>query len=118
MGPARRTSWKNHSMPDERERLDYAPFFDDAEADQLRLGLLPKEMEDKWFIFFEEGWLYFHRSWTGHCIFSMRLDGSPAGVRTVEVWVNRNRDQYNSAGSKADIELLGQLISNKLLGRR
>lgn len=104
-------------MPGKRERLDYAPFFQDSEADQLQLGLIPEEMEDKWFIFFEEGWLNFHRSWTGHCIFSMRLEGSPAGVRTIEVWVNRNMDQYNSQGSTADIELLDGLIKNYLLSR-
>ncbi|MBA4104238.1 MAG: hypothetical protein C0485_00645 [Pirellula sp.] len=117
MEPARRMSWQSHPMPAEREMLNYAPFFDDVEAEQLRLGLLPREMEDKWFVFFEEGWLYFHRSWTGHCIFSMRLDGSPAGVRTLEVWVNRNKDQYNSAGSESDIKLLERLISNQLLRR-
>ena len=104
-------------MPSDRDRLEYVPFFDDVEAEQLRLGLVPELMEDKWFIYFEDGWLYFHRSWTGHCIFSLKLDGSPAGVRTVEAWVNRDKKQYNSAGPRSDIELLDSLIRNRLLSR-
>ena len=102
-------------MPKEREKLDYAPFFSDSEAAQIELGFVPKEMEDKWFIFHEEGWLHFHRSWTGYCVFSMRLDGSPAGVRTTEAWVNRNKAEYNSQSSFDDIDLLDCLIKNKLL---
>lgn len=102
-------------MPEEREQLDYAPFFDDSEGEQLRNGYIPTSMDDKWFMFHEQGWLYFHRSWTGHCIFAMRLDGSPAGVRTIEVWVNRNKDQYASQGAEKDIEILEGLINDKLL---
>ena len=31
-------------------------------------------MEDKWFIFMENGILYFHRSWTGVCIYQVHFD--------------------------------------------
>jgi hypothetical protein len=72
-------------------------------------------MDDKWFIFFEKGWLYFHRSWTGHCIYAVRLDGSPAGVRIVEAWANRDREQYVSAGTETDKQLIEQLIRTRLL---
>jgi hypothetical protein len=102
-------------MPPNRERLDVLLLFSDAEAEQMVQGHIPADMDDKWFIFFEDGWLYFHRSWTGHCIYAIRLDGSPAGVRVVEAWVNRDKDQYNSAGEDTDKRMVEQLIRTRLL---
>jgi hypothetical protein len=102
-------------MPAERERLDLPMLYSDADAEQMMKGHIPSNMDDKWFIFFENGWLYFHRSWTGHCIFAVRLDGFPAGVRVVEAWVNRDASQYNSPGVDADKQLVEQLIGSCLL---
>lgn len=102
-------------MPAERERMDLPLLFSDADAEQMIEGHIPDDMDDKWFIFFEEGWLYFHRSWTGHCIYAVRLDGSPAGVRIAEAWVNRNRDEYNSPGLDTDNRMVEQLIRTRLL---
>ena len=107
--------WKNEPLPSEKEALDYDRFFDDAEAELLREGHLPVDMDDKWFIYFEEGWLNFHRSWTGHCIYSIKLDGSPAGVRVTESWVNRNPEQYQMNDTQQDRALLNSLIENFLL---
>ncbi len=84
-------SWKHLLQPIERESLGFEAWFTDAEAKQLMHGFVSKQMEDKWFIYFEDGWLRFHRSWTGAYIYALRLDGSPAGVRVAESWVNRNR---------------------------
>lgn len=102
-------------MPAERERLDLLLLFSDADVEQITHGHVPSDMDDKWFIFFEDGWLYFHRSWTGHCIFAVRLDGSPNGVRVIEAWVNRNQEQYNSPGADADRRMVEQLIQSHLL---
>ena len=30
-------------------------------------------MEDKWFIYWKEGMLFFQRSWTGFCIYVVRF---------------------------------------------
>ena len=102
-------------MPAERERLDLPLLFTDADAEQMRKGHVPSDMDDKWFIFFENGWLYFHRSWTGHCVYAVRLDGSPNGVRVIDAWVNRDAEQYNSPGSDADKQMIEQLIRSRLL---
>lgn len=67
--PATRNSWKIGPLPNEREHIDLPLIFDDTEGEKLRLGHIPEDMDDKWFIFFEKGWLYFYRSWTGDCIF-------------------------------------------------
>lgn len=102
-------------MPPERERVDLWLLFSDAEGERIREGHIPLYMEDKWFIFFENGWLYFHRSWTGYCIYAVRLDCSPGGVRVVEAWANRDQQQYYSPGMKTDKHMVEQLMRSYLL---
>ena len=61
-------------------QLPYDRFFYDSEAKKILDGFKPRDMDDKWFIYAEEGWVYFIRSWSGKYIFGLKLDGSPAGV--------------------------------------
>jgi hypothetical protein len=112
-----RTSWKTLPLPTQREALSFQAFYSDADAEQISKGLIPEEMEDKWFIFHELGWVYFHRSWTGSCIYWLKLDGSPAGVRVTESWVNRDREQYNVTDTVFDREFLRCLIDRLLLDK-
>lgn len=81
----------------------------------MRLGFLPQNMDDKWFVYFADGWLNFHRSWTGAHIYALKLDGSPFGVRVVEAWVSRDEEQYRSPGIEHDQEFVVSLI-NSLFG--
>jgi len=78
-------------------------------------GLVPGRMEDKWFIYYEDGWLRFHRSWTGAFIYALRLDGSPAGMRVTQSWVNRNPQQYKETDTAYDRKLVRFLIDTLLL---
>lgn len=112
---ASRSSWNNLPPPVEREDLDFHALFTDSEFDQLALGLVPEQMEDKWFIFFEDGWLRFHRSWTGAFIYALRLDGSPAGVRVVDSWVNRNPKEYSGTDTEHDRKLVRFIVDALLL---
>jgi hypothetical protein len=108
-------SWKHQDAPVEREDLGFEAVFTDADAEQLMLGVIPQQMEDKWFIYFADGWLRFHRSWTGAWIYALRLDGSPTGVRIIESWVNRNPQQYTARDTAYDRRLVAFLIDALLL---
>lgn len=46
-------------MPGQKSRLELQRIFTDQEYQRFCLGLIPEEMEDKWFIFEEGGWLRF-----------------------------------------------------------
>jgi hypothetical protein len=111
------SSCKRLEAPAEREDLKLQALFADADAERMMQGFIPKAMEDKWFIYFEDGWLFFHRSWTGALIYALRLDGSPAGVRVIEAWVNRNPDQYKLKDTEFDRKLVRYLIDSILLGK-
>ena len=84
--------------------------FTDATGELMREGVIPREMEDKWFIYFKDGWLNFHRSWTGAHVFALRLEGSPGGVRVVDGWVSRDGAHYRSTGIEDDRKRVIQLI--------
>ena len=120
MTRATRTSWKTLPTPAQREPLEFAADFSNAETELLVMGLIPKGMEDKWFIYFEgpanrHGWLLFHRSWTGACIYGLQLEGSPAGARVVDSWVSRDPAQYKGTDVDYDRKLLRFLIDAFLL---
>jgi hypothetical protein len=71
---ATRSDWKTEPPnPDERLDLDYTRALTLPEYRWLTLGKTPITMEDKWFIFFEDGSLYFHRSWIGFPVFEVEM---------------------------------------------
>lgn len=114
---ATRDSWKTKQMPKLKTRLQLDLTFSTEEYQRISLGLVPEQMEDKWFIYLEGEWLYFHRSWTGHCIYQLRLEPDGNGYKVAEAWVNRNPDQYTEADDSYDATLLTFLIERLLLGK-
>jgi hypothetical protein len=83
------TNFKRLPPPQKREKLDIAAMFSDAEGGRMRQGFIPRDMDDRWYVYFQDGWLNFHRSWTGAHIYALKLDGSPFGVRVVDGWGGR-----------------------------
>jgi hypothetical protein len=118
MEAAERASWKTQPMPDARARLAYTRAFDAAEHARLTRGIVPVQMEDKWFVFYEAPWLWFHRSWTGVAIYAVRLRVEEPGSAVEEAWVNRAPDQYRETDDSHDAAMLSFLIERILLGRR
>lgn len=118
MALATRASWNLQPPPDEREYFEFPMEFSTLDWEKMKLGYIPKNDDDKWFIFFEDGWLYFHRSWTGSCIYGVRLGNSPNGVRITSAWASRDREVYKSPGLEADIRAVHGLIHTRLLPRR
>ncbi len=119
-GPKERVfkdQWKTIDKPDRFVPLELELFVTDSDAERLQAGLLPKAMEDKWFVYFQDGWLYFHRSWTGALIYWLKFDGSPGGVRVTESYVSRQEGQYKGSDADYDRKLCTFLIENLLLNK-
>ena len=68
------TSWK-HEPFKEVVPIPYQAAFDGKQFAKLKEGLIPEQMEDKWFIYYEEPNLFIHRSWTGQPVYRLRLVG-------------------------------------------
>ena len=108
-------SWKNYQI-DNPKQIDIDLHFTNKQFLKLTQGLVPQEMEDKWFIYFENDWLYFHRSWTGSAIYKAQLHKENNGYYINEFWAERNRDKHNNDDDNADIETFSFLIAKGLLG--
>src|ERR1700756_5544565 len=111
------TSWKTLPPPEQREPLGFTAEFTDAETELLVFGLIPREMEDKWFICLHQGWLLFHRSWTGACIYGLRLEAVRGGARVTDSWVSRDPAQHKGVDVGYDRKLVRFLIDALLLRR-
>ena len=83
---------------------------------RLKRGFVAESMEDRWHIFFKDPWLHFVRSWTGFCVYKVRIEKRGEVYKAAEVWVNRDRRQYGGDDTREETELWSFLIGRLLLG--
>jgi hypothetical protein len=115
MDVATRSSWKTLSPPKSCEPSRFEGTFSDGEYQLIRKGVIPKAMEDKWFIFLEIDSLHFHRSWTGAEIYCIRLQQAGDVWRVSDSWVNRDPEQYRGSDLAYERELLRFIIDGLML---
>jgi hypothetical protein len=101
-------------MPDERANVPYARTFTGPEYIRLQRGLVPEQMEDKWFIFCEAPWLFLHRSWTGVCVYAVKLRADGEGAAVEEACVNRVPEEYRETDIEHDAKILAFLVDRLL----
>ena len=115
---AERRHWKiklnDISQP---KRINFSMQFTDEQFYKITNGLIPEEMEDKWFVFFENNWLYFHRSWTGYCQFKIRItkEKDEKQYCVKEFYAERNPERYKCVDDTEDIKKISFLIICGLL---
>ncbi len=105
-----RASWMTLPRPSIMARLDLEAEFSPADAACLMRGHVPTAMEDRWFSYFEDGWLNLHGSWTGAHIFGLRLEESAGRVKVVESWVSRHKSHYTNDDPEVDRELVRAVL--------
>ena len=115
---AKSTDWKTEKMPDELASLDFQRVYSSEEFDRIKLGLIPREMEDKWFIYYEDHTLNIHRSWTGYHMYQITIQSQEDNTyKVIQTLVNRNKSQYNQPNDEYDVLLIDYLIERLLLGK-
>ena len=102
-------------MPKEHISLRVKKTYSIGELKKIRLGVIPQQMEDKWFIYFEDNKLYCHRSWTGFCIYIAEFSVNKTDCSINNIIVNRDREQYSESDNSYDCKLLFYLIDLLLL---
>lgn len=112
---ATKSSWSNSPI-DIPEKTEVDLHFTNDQYEKLIRGLIPKQMEDKWFIFYEDGWLNFYRSWTGYGIYRAQLLKEVNGYAIKEFWVERNPMKNNNENENEEIAIFTFLIFRGLLG--
>lgn len=112
MRPAKQSDWQTEPMPASSKALPFSAAYTPEEFRKISLGQVPEVMEDKWFIYYEEPWLYLHRSWTGYCIYRVRFRGCQAGFEVAEAFVNREQSQYTETDDASDVRMLSILLES------
>lgn len=111
--PVTRSDWKN--LPFEGGELfaiDLA--VTQEEFDRIKLGLLPFSMEDKWFILYEDPYLYLHRSWTGRLAYRLAFTKLEDGAYVSEAILCMNDANWSNRYHAAFVDFL---INRLLLGK-
>ena len=115
MKTAKPTDWKTHSLPSKKATIHLDRIFSPHEMKRICRGILPRQMEDKWFIYWKDETLYFHRSWTGYCIYIVRFVPESDTFRMIEADANRDPKQYKETSDERDAEMISYLIDVLLL---
>lgn len=112
---AKSDSWKREPFVS-GIAVPYQASFTSSQLERLSAGLVPKQMEDKWFVYYEEPFLFLHRSWTGQPVFRVKLRTSETGADVEEALVS---GAQNPEGAEVgyQAQLLDFLVSNLLLGQ-
>lgn len=111
------SDWKEHPLPRERTTLALDQSYSEEEMASIRLGSIPQQMEDKWFLYFADDRLFFLRSWTGYCVYVAHFRPAEKGTTLANAEVNRDPDQYTETDDSLDARMIPFLIDALLLGR-
>ncbi|MEO0463819.1 MAG: hypothetical protein AAF127_11860 [Pseudomonadota bacterium] len=104
--------WKKEPFGD-TVALPFDRVFSENEFDRLSKGLIPRAMEDKWFIYMDQNQLFLHRSWTGKGVYRLAFQREDAEMRAkAEIAANSSQE----VELEYEARLLNWLISNLLLG--
>lgn len=111
-------SWNTKAMPEKSTIIELNQTYTKEQMDNMKKGLIPQEMEDKWFVYFDESEmkLYFHRSWTGNCVYILQFeevggdDSEGQQFLATRVEVNRDPEQYTCTDDESDKETVMDLI--------
>lgn len=107
---------KLQKMPKQSLTLRLDRPFSEFDSILLRRGFVPRQMEDKWFIYCKDDRLLMRRSWTGMLIYEVSLEEHGAAVVATEARVNRNPKQYGCTDDDHDRRMVHWLIDTLLLG--
>jgi hypothetical protein len=113
--------WQTIDMPDGHavitgERLPEL-LVSAEEMERMRWGVVPQQMEDRWFIYAEGNRFHFHRSWTGFCIYIADFQPVAGGHQLASLTINRDPGQYGEQDDRYEALLFRYLVDLLLLDR-
>ena len=108
----KKSDWKTLEMPGQTTEFVINRELKDNEKEYIKEGHKPQEMEDKWFMYYEDNKLFIHRSWTGYCIYIIDCSRSPE----LYVTASRNPEQYKETDIEKD-KIQVNILINQLIRR-
>lgn len=118
MKAARKTDCQTHELPAKRGTISVTRAFSPQEIQYIQAGVVPEAMEDKWFIYWNDDHLFFHRSWTGFCIYVVHFVADGDDYQMIDADVNRDPEQYKGTNDAYDAKMISYLIDVLLLKKQ
>ena len=110
------TSWRCEPFK-QGVSLPYYAAFDNDQFALVKEGFIPQVMEDKWFIYYEEPHLLFHRSWTGRPVYRLALRKVQMGAEVTEALLSTGRAGMSRISFDYEVQVLDCLVSSFFLGQ-
>ncbi len=98
-------------LPKKNTLIPYQRTFSQTAYELLSFGFMPKSMDDRWLIYMDNKTIFFHRSWTGHCIYKVILEKKGEEFIVKEARANRNPKEFTGKDEQRDIKTINALIS-------
>jgi len=115
---ATKDSWEIIEMPKNKVVLPINKKYSKDEYNKIMQGFIPKVMEDRWFVYFEDNKLYMHRSWTGYCIYELNFSKEKDSYKITKGYLNGNiADQIEDILLKEEVNKVLLLIDRILLDK-
>ena len=114
---ATRGIWRTQPILMPEPLAEFGGTWTDAEWERITTGLIPEEMEDKWFVFSSEGRLHLARSWTGHTIYEIGFRRAHEGWTVTDALVTGDESIYARSDDETEQHNVLNLINGLLLGR-
>jgi ADP-ribosyl-[dinitrogen reductase] hydrolase len=99
---ATKERWKTIPMT-QPKKLGVSIFLNTKQLKKLHIGLVPNEMEDKWFAYLHDNAVHLNRSWIGYEIFKAELTIVEDGAEITEFWVEQNPERYRELNDESNI---------------
>lgn len=115
--PATKNDWNTKPLPEQYTTLQLNRKFKKTAMESIKKGVVPEEMEDKWFIYYDpsEDKLYMHRSWTGFLIYVVQFEEREDTIVATNAVVNQDPSQYRcNKDESAEKELLLRILQSHL----
>ena len=96
-------------------KYEYEFGFTKDHINTIKKGFIPETIEDKWYIYSENDWIFFHRTDTGKRIYEVEIKYINNRYIIDEFYVERKYENYDNTDDRFDIHILHVLIDWGLL---
>lgn len=109
---ATRSSWKVETMPEKNiTRMTTDIKVSLADMKILRRGHIPEAMEDHWFMYCDDEYIRYYRSWTGMCAYEAHYIGEEDHFLIDRITVNHGLAEFGVNGDEPSLYLFIYLLT-------
>ena len=105
------TSWKTEPMPPtDISRIKVSISVTEKDMAIIRKGHIPEAMEDHWFMYCDDEYIRYYRSWSGMCAFEAHFHKEDDHYVIDEICINHALIEFGVNGDKTGVALFLHLL--------